>query len=283
MPPTDTATDVVEPDLDDQDQAADQEESTSLPRAPWSEVWPEFIAQWGYPEGKFEPEHLEILGPSGSGKTYLEATVLQQRVKARKSAVVFVATKRVDATIMKLGWPIVDTWRGVVQNRQVIFWPHTKAIGEKRDAYMEAKIFDLLSRLWAAGAKIIVVLDEEAKVEQLSRRLKACMAMYWREARSGGITILAMKQRGQGVLRDMHSEAAWIAAFKPKHEEDAKFVGAAMGSWRTWLPVLQSLNRDRHEFVLLHSVTGEAVISWVDIPLKPAAPAPRGVYGKRAQ
>lgn len=280
MPPIDVADD---PDLIDDPQTADQAERTRLPRAPWSVVWPDFIRQWGYPDGAFEPEHLEILGPSGSGKTYLEATILQQRVRARKSAVVFIATKRVDKTIMKLGWPIVDTWKGVTQHRQVIFWPRTKEIGEKRDAYMEAKIFDLLSRIWAAGVKIIVVLDEEAKVEQLSRRLKACMAMYWREARSGGITILAMKQRGQGVLRDMHSEAAWIAAFKPKHEEDAKFVGAAMGSWRTWLPHLQSLNRDRHEFILLHSVTGQAVISWVDIPLKPAAKPPSGVYGKRVQ
>ena len=281
MPPVDTQDVVDDPDLDDP-QAADQEDGLSLSRAPWSAVWPDFIRQWGYPGGEFEPEHLEILGPSGSGKTYFEATVLQQRVKARGSAVVFVATKRIDSTIMKLGWPIVDTWKGVTQNRQVIFWPRTKEIGEKRDAYMEAKIFDLLSRIWAAGVKIIVVLDEEAKAEQLSRRLKACLQMYWREARSGGITVVAMKQRGQGVLRDMHSEAAWIAAFKPKHEEDAKYVGATMGSWRTWLPVLQSLNRDRHEFVLLHSVTGEAVISWVDIPLKPAGKPPAGVYGKRA-
>ncbi|HJP74918.1 MAG TPA: hypothetical protein VJ914_11650 [Pseudonocardiaceae bacterium] len=279
MPPTE----VVDAVRDDQDQATGQQESAPLPRAPWSAVWPEFIRQWGYQDGKFEPEHLEILGPTGSGKTYLEATILQERVAARKSAVVFIATKKVDATIMKLGWPIVDNWAGVKQHRQVIFWPRTKAIGEKRDAYLEAKIFDLLSRLWAAGVKLIVVFDEIKKIEELSRRIKALIAMFWREARSAGITMLAMKQRGQGVLRDMHSEAAWIAAFKPKHEEDAKFVGAAMGSWRTWLPVLQSLNRDKREFVLLHSVTGEAVISWVDIPLKPAAKQPSGVYGKRGQ
>lgn len=278
MAPTDTL-DVSRETSADEDQVPDQG-TAALPRAPWSQVWPEFIGQWGYADGTFEPEHLEILGPSGSGKTYFEATVLQERVKARQSAVVFIATKRIDKTIMKLGWPIVDTWRGVTQHRQVIFWPRTKAIGEKRDAYQEAKIYELLSRIWASGAKVIVVFDEVAKVETLSRRLKACVAMYWREARSGGITIVAMKQRGQGALRDMHSEAAWIAAFKPKHEEDGKFVGAAMGSWRTWLPVLQSLDRDKREFVLLHAVTGEAVISWVDIELKPAAPK-RGVYGQR--
>lgn len=259
------------------------EQTGALPRAPWSQIWPDFIAAWGYPNGQFDPEHLEILGPSGSGKTYFEATILQQRVQARNSAVVFVATKPVDATIMKLGWPVVSKWKDVPKHRQVIFWPQTRAVGEDRQRYLEARIYELLVRLWTAKAKVIVVFDEVATVERLSGRLKALVEMYWREARSLGITVVAMKQRGQGVQRDMHSEAAWIAAFKPKHEEDGKYIGSVMGSWRTWLPVLQSLDRDRHEFVLLHSVTGEAVISWVDLPLQPATPERRGVYRKGAR
>lgn len=250
----------------------------TIPRAPWSAVWPSFIKQWGYPDGKFDPQHMEILGPSGSGKTFFEATVLQQRVVVRQSAVIFVATKQIDATILKLGWPVVADWRGVTRNRQCIFWPQTKAIGEERDAYLDRAIYDLLSRLWASHAKCILVFDEVAKVESLSARMKSMVQMFWREARSVGITLVAMKQRGQGALRDMHSEASWIASFRPKHEEDGKFVGQAMGSWRIWLPVLQGLNRERHEFVLLNTVTQEAVISWVDMPLKPATPPRRGVY-----
>lgn len=253
-----------------------------VPREPWSKIWPSFMTAWGYPDGTFDPEHVEILGPSGSGKTYFEATILQQRVRLRNSAVIFVATKPVDATIMKLGWPIVSRWRDVTKHRQVIFWPQTKAVGADRQAYLEARIYELLARLWSAKTKVIVAFDEIATVEKLSPRLKAMIEMYWREARSVGITVVAMKQRGQGVGRDMHSEAAWIAAFKPKHEDDGKYVGSVMGSWRAWLPVLQSLDRDRHEFVLLHSVTGEAVISWVDTPLKPATPERRGVYRKKA-
>lgn len=249
-----------------------------MPRAPWSAVAPNFIATWGYPGGKFNPEHLEILGPTGSGKSYFEATVLQERVAARNSAVVFIATKPLDDTIMKLGWPIVSSWREVTRNRQCVFWPQTKKVGSERRAFMEAKIYDLLARIWAAKTKIIVAFDEIATAEKLSARVKDLIEMFWREARSIGITLVAMKQRGQGIMRDMHSEAAWIAAFKPKHEDDGKYVGSVMGSWRTWLPVLQSLDRARHEFVLLHSLTGLAVISWIDRPLTPATPPQRGVY-----
>lgn len=251
-----------------------------LPHAPWSEVYPSFISEWGYPDGKFDPQHLEILGPSGSGKTYFEATVLQQRSKLRNSAVIFVATKPLDKTISTLGWPVVQQFKDIRKHRQVVFWPRTSKVGEDREAYQESRIYELLTRLWAAKAKVVLVFDEIATVEGLSVRMKKLIAMYWREARSVGITIVAMKQRGQGVLRDMHSEAAWIAAFKPKHEEDGKYVGQVMGSWRKWLPILQGLDREKHEFVLLNTVTGEAAVSWVDVPLKPAAPERRGLYRK---
>lgn len=255
-------------------------EPADPPRAPWSAVGESFTAAWGYADGSFDPEHLEILGPSGSGKTYFEATVLQERVQRRGSAVVFIATKPADKTILKLGWPIVDTWKGVTKNRQVIFWPRTELLGEAWVAYMAAKIEDLLARLWRAKAKVILVFDEIATSEELSTRLKLIIKRYWREARSVGITIVAMKQRPQGIQRDMHSEAAWIAAFKPKDEDDAMRVAQVMGSKRRWLPVLMGLDRHRREFVLLHSRSGDAVITWIDVPLKPAAPPERGLYRK---
>lgn len=258
-----------------------EDQAPDLPRAPWSEIRTSFIQTWGYADGSFDPEHVEILGPSGSGKSYLEGTLLTERAKARDSAVVFIATKPLDKTISKIGWPIISEFKDLRKHRQAIFWPRTSLVGTERKAYLESKIYDLLSKLWSSKTKaIIVAFDEIATVEGLSSRMKDLIAMYWREARSVGITIVAMKQRGQGVLRDMHSEAAWIAAFKPKHEEDGQFVAQAMGSWRTWLPVLQSLDRGKREFVLLHSVTGDAVITWIDVPLKPAAPARQGTYRK---
>lgn len=256
------------------------EEPIDLPQVPWSAIADEFIDHWGYREGYFDPEHLEIMGPSGSGKTYFEATVLQERVRRRNSAVIFIATKPIDATILRLGWPIVSTWQEVIKrkNRQCIFWPRTDKLGEEREAYLEAKISDLLERIWKNKIKVIVVFDEIATSEGLSLRLRKLIKMYWREARSVGITILAMKQRPQGIQRDMHSETSWVAAFKPKDEEDGARVAEVMGGRRFWLPILMSLDRDRHQFVLLHSVSGDAVITWVDVPLQPVAPERHGIY-----
>jgi KaiC/GvpD/RAD55 family RecA-like ATPase len=260
-------------------------EPADLPRAPWSVIREDFIRQWGYPDGKFDPEHLEILGPSGSGKTYAEATFLQERVARRGSAVIFVATKPVDATISALGWPVVSDFKALMRHfergeKQVIFWPRTDQLGKAWTAYMAAKIEDLLSRLWQKKMPVILVFDEIATSEALSVDVREIIKRFWREARSVGITIIAMKQRPQGIQRDMHSETAWIAAFKPKDEEDAIRVAQIMGSKRMWMPILMNLNRDAHEFVLLHVPTGDAVVTWIDIPLKPADTPKRTLYGK---
>jgi nucleoside-triphosphatase THEP1 len=259
-------------------------EIAQLPRVPWSAIKDEFITSWGYtPEGKFQPEHIEILGPTGSGKTYAEATLLRERVRRRNSAVIFIATKQVDETILLLGWPIVDDWREVTKHRQVIFWPQSDLQGEAWEEYVERKIYGLLAKLWASKAKVVLVFDEFATAEDLSRRLRILIKRYWREGRSGGITIVAMKQRPQGTQRDMHSETAWILAFQPKDEDDGIRVAQVMGSRRAWLPVLMNgLDAEAHEFVLLNTRTKAAVITWIDTPLRPAAPPRRGLYQKVA-
>jgi hypothetical protein len=248
-------------------------------------VGPEFIAVWGYAGGVFQPEHVEILGPSGSGKTYFDATILSERVAARGSRVVFVATKPADETILKLGWPVVDTFAEVQKNPQCVFWPRTKAVGAERDAFLHAKLAELLTNLWQPDANTIIAFDEIATAEDLGRGpdgkgvdIKRLIKMYWREARSLGITIVAMKQRPQGAQRDMHSESVWVVAFKPKDEDDALRYAEVLGGKRKWRSVLDALSRDKHECVLANSRTGHAVITWVDVPIKAKPPEQTGQY-----
>jgi len=239
-------------------------------RIPWSELGPEFAATWGRADpANPQPEHLEIVGPSGSGKTHLEATMLQQRAIVRDTPSVMVATKPADETILKLGWPVVNDWKGVQENRQVIYWPRTKLIGRPRREHHERRVRDLLDRLWQPEANTLVAFDEIAYAEGLSDDLKKIIQMYWREARSQGITLLAMKQRPQGIQRDMHSESMWTASFAPKDRGDLERFAELFGSKRDWMPVFDSLDPDKHEFILRHSRTRQAVISWVDVPLAP--------------
>lgn len=242
-----------------------------IPRAPWSQVAGEFISQWGYPDGKFQPEHVEILGPSGSGKTVFEETILTERVKARDSATIFVATKKSDRQItalMACGWPVEADFHGTQQHKQCVFWPRTKLMGQARKAYLAAKVQELLERMWHDNANTVIAFDEIATVEQLSPEVKALIYDYWREGRSLGLTLVAMKQRPQAIQRDMHSESSWVCSFKPKDEDDANRYAEIFGSRAYWKPVLMGLQRENYEFVLQHARTGESVISWVDVPLE---------------
>jgi nucleoside-triphosphatase THEP1 len=250
---------------------------TQPERRPWSELGEDVIRAWGVDErGRPEPEHFEVLGQTGSGKTYLMCTLLQERARRRKSAAVIICTKPADKTILRLGWPITDSWDEVRQEPNVVFWPRTSRMGRARIEYHDAKITDLLHRLWKPDANTIVAFDEIGYVESMSGEARALVQQYWREGRSQGITILAMKQRPQGVLRDMHSETPWKAAFQPEDRADLERFAELFGSRQDWMPVIQGLNADKREFLIRHSKMREAYISWVDTELKPVK-APKRV------
>lgn len=239
-----------------------------IPRRPWSSVARDFASKWGRPNGETMPEHLEILGPSGSGKTWALATFLKQRVAVRDSDVVFVATKPADSSILKLGWPIVDNWRKVTQNPQCIYWPRTKAIGQRRKAFQAERITDLLDNLWQPDSNVVLVFDEIAYVEKLSGDLRDTIDMYLREARSQGITLVMGKQRPQGVTREMHAETAWVVTFKPRDRNDTERTAELFGSKKEWIPIIDSLDTSRHEFLMQYRNTGASIISWIDRPLR---------------
>lgn len=192
-----------------------------------------------------------------------------------------IVTKADDATVKLLGWPVVDSWEEVrrEENRQCIFWPRTKKLGAERKAYHEAKIHDLLSRLWVPESNNILAFDEIAYAESLSSRLKDMIGMYWREARSQGITMLAMKQRLSGVQRDMHSESIWTISFRMKDQDDQERTAEVFGSRREWVPILNTLSRASREFLIKNSLTDQAYISWVDQELRPPARRRRTYMG----
>jgi hypothetical protein len=148
-------------------------------------------------------------------------------------------------------------------------------MGTERKQYHEQRIAQLLNRLWQPGANRIVAFDEIGYVEGLSGEIRALIQQYWREARSQGITVAAMKQRPQGALRDMHSETYWTAAFAPKDRADVERFAELFGHRRDWIPVFDSLDPDKHEFILRHSRSREAYVSWIDTPLEPMKPKSR--------
>lgn len=246
-------------------------------KVPWSVLGPEFVQVWGRADpGDPQPEHMEVLGMTGSGKTYFLATVLQERVIARGTPTVIVATKPADATIARLGWPVTDDYRDLRRKRQVIFWPNPAATGSARKAFQEARIRALLNACWHPGSNTVVAFDEVSYAETLRdergrAELRDIIEQYWREGRSQGITVVAMKQRPQGTNRHMSSETYWTVAFVPKDRADAERFAELFGPRKEWLPVFDEMDPDNHEFLIRHARTREAYISWCDKPI-PALP-----------
>lgn len=249
------------------------ENHAQVERIPWSILGPEFAAVWGRADPDDpQPEHMEIIGMNGSGKTYFLMKILQERMLVRNSRIVLVVTKQADEVFEKLGWPIVRNFRDLKKHRQCIYWPMTDKLGSERRAFHEALMYEFLSRTWVKDAWVVVAFDEIAYVESLSPRVKDLVAMYWREGRSMKITVVAMKQRPQGVQRDMSSETWWTVAFVPKDEADAERFAELFGPRREWIPVFRQMDPDNHEFLIRHTRSRDAFISWVDERLTPITP-----------
>jgi hypothetical protein len=252
---------------------ASPEDVLEVPRVPWSQLGPDFIASWGrYDPRDPQPEHMELLGQNGSGKTFLLTQINAEMVRRRKSSIIFIATKKADKTISAMQWPTVSSWREAQRYDQLVYWPRTSKTGRERRAYQADRIQELLDNLWDEDANTIVEFDEYAYVEGLSPDLRVTLQMYLREGRSHGITVVAGKQRPQGVQRDMHSETRVTAAFKMKDRDDNLRLAEVLGD-RDLLPVINGLDKARHEFVFKHDLSDSLYVSWVDKPVDVAVVA----------
>lgn len=227
---------------------------------PWDELCPGFLASWGWPGGRWEPEHLGIYGPTGSGKSLFMMTIITERSKASGAHAVVLATKPADKTMTgftKDGWKIRRTWPPDYGEDRVVYWPPGASMAGGLVKQRKA-IQDFLISLWKPKSNIILAFDEIAYVE-IELGLKRMIEQYWREARSIGVTLCATTQRPRHVSRQMHSQSTWSISFRPDDEDDAKRVAEILGSRREYTPLLLEL--EPYQFVMVRRRTREAYIS----------------------
>jgi hypothetical protein len=260
------------------DTSGDDDTLPQIERVPWSELAQEFAETWGRADPSDpQPEHVEVIGINGSGKTLWVAKAVQERMIVRRTPVVILQSKPADATIERLGWPIIANGdvKKVRKERWSVYWPMTNATGRARKVYQADKFRDLLNALWHKDSNIIVVYDDFGYIQELvtsdGEPLAPIVQMYLREGRSSGITNVLVKQRPQGSRREMHSETQWTVAFAPKDEDDAERFAQLFGNRKQYQQVFASMNSEKHEFLIKHFKTGATYISWIDTPLRPLA------------
>jgi hypothetical protein len=264
------------------------DQETTIERLPWSELAQEFAETWGRADPQDpQPEHVEVLGINGSGKTLWTCKAVQERMIVRHTPVVFLQSKPADATVMKLGWPVIVNGdvKKVQKERWSIFWPMTNATGRERKLYQAEHFRNLLNSLWHKDSNIIVVYDDFGYIQELvtadGEPLAPIVQMFLREGRSSGITNVLVKQRPQGSRREMHSESQWTVAFAPKDEDDGERFAEIFGNRKLYREVFKTMDSDKHEFLIKHFRTGASFISWIDTPLRPVKRPGRDVKSRR--
>lgn len=253
-----------------------QDESFTWPeRAPWSQLEPQFHMVFGRSDpADPQPEHIQVFGQNGSGKTHVLGKIYQGQAIVRPDRTrIIVATKPVDATYQKIGFPVVHSFDELARkihdgHRSLIFWPNTREMGPKRRAYHNAKIADLLDRIYVPGSDTDIAIDDWGYAETLTD-VKDRLEQFLREGRSSGIGVSGIKQRPQGSNRLTSSESHWTIGFRPKDDADLERWAQLFGSRRDWMPVFRTVRRDRREFIIRNAISGDAYISRVDTPLEP--------------
>jgi hypothetical protein len=252
------------------------DEIARVERVPWSELAQEFAETWGRADPRDpQPESVEVVGINGSGKSLWVCKAIQERMIARHTPVVMLQSKPDDATVTRLGWPIITNGnvREALKERWSVFWPQTNATGLSRRLYQADAFRNMLDALWHKDANTVVVFDDVGYIQSLTTSdrepLNPIIEMYLREGRSTGITNMMVKQRPQGAKREMHSETYWTVAFAPKDEDDKERFAQLFGNRKRYMPVFDQMDMDKHEFLIKHYRTGAEFISWVDTPLRP--------------
>jgi hypothetical protein len=260
-------------------------------RVPWSVLGPQFHVTFGNVDpADPQPEGLEIIGQNGSGKTYAGGKIYQERAFVTGRASILMAHKSVEATLLKLGWPIANTWDQVTAkvrdgHTNLIYWPRTRLMGNARKDFYDKRMTEALDHLWVSAtpkqtADTDVIFDDYGFVEDSLPETAGRVKQFLREGRALGFSTGLFKQRAQGGTRYATSETQWTLGFRPADDADLERWAELFGARRDWIPVLRSLDRVKREFVIKHTVTQEAYISWIDKPLAPRQP-PRRRRGLR--
>lgn len=189
--------------------------ATHAPRIPWDKFTrPEWFT--------WKPgEHVGLIGPTGQGKT----TLLTHLLPLHRYVIVL-ATKPEDESmdaLIRSGYEKFDHFRGWLNPddhpRQVI-WPDARSIDSETE--QRAVFGNAMARIYRLG-RWTVAIDELWYFTQMLD-LGRIIKMYYLQARSLGISLIAGTQRPAWVPREMYTSCTHLFFWRSNDEEDLRSI-----------------------------------------------------------
>lgn len=218
--------------------------------------WDDFHGDMEWRQG----EHVSIIGPTGRGKTTLGLALVEQR-----RFVVIVATKPEDETLEQMGkrdWWITEEWRAgmAAYAGHVIFWPTLRKPDDVKEQQRKiTALFDSLFR----EKRWTVYVDEAWYVNRVLG-LERVLELYWQQARSLKISLVAGTQRPAHVPLLMYDQPTHLFFFRDNDPVNLKRIGGIGGMNPLQIRERIESLESPHDFLYVNTRTGRQAISRVE-------------------
>lgn len=212
--------------------------------------WQQFYNRFQWRNG----QHVSIIGPTGSGKSTLALALLP-----KKKYVVVFATKPRDRTLNQFAdtydYEIIREWPPRKDIDKVVLWPRFNINDTTGQETAFKKAFGDIFHdgAWAVYVDEVWYMDN---ILGLERQLK----LYWTQARSLDISLLASTQRPRDVPLVMYSQASHVFFYRIPDEEDLRRI-SGIGSANS-AEVRQYVKQlPPHTFLYVNASNGNMMIS----------------------